>query len=103
GISGKFTFIAVCYDTRSYFLPQESLTGYIDVSLGFQNSLLMMHSLGLGACVLNWSHASESEDRELRKLLKIPTHCEIAFNVVVGIPKIGAPTPGRKPESEYMQ
>lgn len=103
GISGTFAFISVCYDTRSYFLPQESLTGMIDVSLGFQNALLLMHAFGLGACVLNWSHASKQEEFTLRTLLDIPEHCEIAFNVVVGVPRVGAPPPGRKSDSEYMQ
>ncbi|MGV8844447.1 MAG: nitroreductase family protein [Pseudomonas sp.] len=103
GVSGAFAFISVCYDTRSYFLPQESLTGLIDASLGFQNSLLMLHAMGLGACVLNWSHADKHEDSALRVLLRIPDYCEIAFNVAVGIPKFGAPIPARKSEDEYLQ
>ncbi|HDZ3742550.1 TPA: hypothetical protein RSW73_003766, partial [Vibrio cholerae] len=68
-ISGSVTFVSVCFDTRAYHLPQESLTGYIDASLGFQNSLLAFHSLGLGACVLNWSHASLNEEKNLRDIL----------------------------------
>ncbi|SEJ25994.1 Nitroreductase [Pseudomonas linyingensis] len=101
-ISGTFAFISVCYDTRSYHLPQESLTGMIDASLGFQNSLLLFHSLGLGACVLNWSHADEHEEAELREALEIPRHCQIAFNVIIGKPKNGAPIPGKKSAMEYM-
>lgn len=101
-ISGDFAFISVCYDTRSYHLPQESLTGMIDASLGFQNSLLLFHSLGLGACVLNWSHADKYEELQLRRTLSIPEYCQIAFNVIVGIPKTGAPVPGRKADIEYM-
>ncbi len=102
GLSGKFCFISVCYDTRSYHLPQESLTGMIDASLGAQNILLLIHSLGLGACVLNWSHADDIEDENLRSLLNIPNHCEIAFNIVVGFPKTGAPVPGKKIQSDYI-
>lgn len=101
-ISGKHAFICVCYDTRSYHLPQESLTGIIDATLGFQNALLMVHALGLGACVLNWSHSSKRENEALRKLLDIPEYCEIAFNVIVGIPDGGAPTPGKKNVTEYI-
>ncbi|WP_077285851.1 nitroreductase family protein [Cognaticolwellia aestuarii] len=101
-ISGKHAFISVCYDTRSYHLPQESLTGMIDATLGFQNALLMVHSLGLGACVLNWSHSDVQENLRLRSLLDIPEYCEIAFNVIVGIPNGGAPTPGKKNKVEYI-
>lgn len=101
-ISGSYLFISVCFDSRSYHLPHESLTGYIDASLGFQNSLLLFHSLGLGACVLNWSHANKTEESSLRRALKIPSHCEIAFNVIVGLPEQGAPTPGKKSLAEYI-
>ncbi len=101
-VSGKHAFVSVCYDTRSYHLPQESLTGMIDASLGFQNALLMAHSVGLGACVLNWSHADKKENDALRYLLNIPEHCEIAFNVIIGIPNGGAPTPGKKSTIEFM-
>jgi len=101
-ISGKYAFVSVCYDTRSYHLPQESLTGMIDATLGFQNALLMVHALGLGACVLNWSHADKNENDLLRHLLDIPEHCEIAFNVIIGIPNGGAPAPGKKNTLEYI-
>ncbi|MBA6292581.1 nitroreductase family protein [Colwellia sp. MB3u-70] len=101
-ISGKHAFVSVCYDTRSYHLPQESLTGMIDATLGFQNALLMVHALGLGACVLNWSHADKNENDTLRYLLNIPEHCEIAFNVIIGIPNGGAPAPGKKNTLEYI-
>lgn len=101
-ISGKYCFVSVCFDTRSYHLPQESLTGYIDASLGFQNSLLMAHAKGLGACVLNWSHATAKENAKLRELLRIPEYCEIAFNVIVGVPDGGAPIPGKKKTSEFI-
>ncbi len=101
-ISGKHAFISVCYDTRSYHLPQESLSGMVDVSLGFQNALLMVHALGLGACVLNWSHADKNENVTLRQLLNIPDYCEIAFNVIVGVPNGGAPAPGKKNKLEYI-
>lgn len=101
-ISGKHAFISVCYDTRSYHLPQESLTGMVDASLGFQNALLMTHALGLGACVLNWSHADKHENKTLRKLLSIPEYCEIAFNVIIGIPNGGAPAPGKKNTTEFI-
>jgi nitroreductase len=101
-ISGKHAFVSVCYDTRSYHLPQESLTGMVDASLGFQNALLMTHALGLGACVLNWSHADKDENTRLRALLNIPEYCEIAFNVIIGIPHGGAPAPGKKNTTEYI-
>jgi hypothetical protein len=101
-ISGKHAFVSVCYDTRSYHLPQESLTGMVDASLGFQNALLMTHTLGLGACVLNWSHADKNENETLRRLLNIPEYCEIAFNVIIGIPNGGAPAPGKKNTAEYI-
>ncbi|HAS6027606.1 TPA: hypothetical protein I7126_03360 [Vibrio vulnificus] len=101
-ISGRVTFVSVCFDTRAYHLPQESLTGYIDASLGFQNSLLAFHSLGLGACVLNWSHASINEDKKLRDILNIREHYQIAFNVIIGVPKYGAPIPGKKNSKEVI-
>lgn len=101
-LSGSYLFISVCFDTRSYHLPHESLTGFIDASLGFQNSLLLLHSLGLGACVLNWSHSDQHEEISLRQALNIPDYCEIAFNVIVGIPAQGAPTPGKKSPKEFI-
>lgn len=101
-ITGKFSFVCVCYDTRSYHLPQESLTGLIDVSLGFQNCLLLAHASGLGACILNWSHADAHEDTVLRRLLSIPEYYSIAFNVIIGRPKFGAPVPVRKSESQFI-
>lgn len=101
-LSGDFAFVSVCYDSRSYHLPHESLTGIIDASLGFQNVLLLIHSLGLGACVLNWSHADKHEEKNLRSELSIPDYCEIVFNLVVGFPKYGAPIPGKKATNEYI-
>lgn len=101
-VTGKFAFVCVCYDTRSYHLPQESLTGLIDVSLGFQNSLLLAHALGLGGCILNWSHADRDEEARLRGLLSIPEYYSIAFNAIIGIPRFGAPVPARKSEGEYI-
>jgi ethanolamine ammonia-lyase large subunit len=62
----------------------------------------MTHALGLGACVLNWSHADKDENTRLRALLNIPEYCEIAFNVIIGIPHGGAPAPGKKNTTEYI-
>ncbi len=102
GLSGKFVFVSVCFDSRSYHLPQESLTGFIDSSLALQNVFLLAHSLKLGATVLNWSHASEDEDNKLRKSLEIPSYCEVVFNCVIGYPKYGAPVPGKKTINELI-
>lgn len=102
GISGNFLFISVTFDSRSYHLPQETLTGYIDASLAFQNFLLGIHSLGLGATVLNWSHADKSEDKMLRETLEISQNYEIVMNCIVGKPLQGAPKPGKKSIKELV-
>lgn len=102
GISGKFIFISLTYDSRSYHLPQEILTGYIDASLAFQNFMLGVHSLGLGATILNWSHASQKEEDNLRRLLSIPVHNQIVCNCIVGRPRYGAPRPSKKDISEFL-
>lgn len=102
GLSGNYIFLSVTFDSRSYHLPQESLTGYIDTSLAFQNFIIAIHSLDLAATVLNWSHADKNENKNLREVLSISNDYEIVMNCIVGKPRQGAPTPSKKNINELI-
>lgn len=79
-------FISFVSDTRSYILPVEREAAFIDVSLAAQNFMLLAHAQNLGTCVLNWTHASQIEERQLRDELQIPQHELIIFNMILGYP-----------------
>lgn len=101
-ITGTYAFVCVCYDSRSYHYPHEAFTGIVDTSLAFSNIVSGAHSLGLGGCVLNWSNSSKKQESELRELLSIQQQDVICFNFLVGHPKYGAPTPGKKSDNEFI-
>jgi nitroreductase len=95
-------FVSVCSDTRSYILPTEREAAFIDASLGAQNVMLMCQAYKLGSCVLNWTHAKKHEEESLRRILGIPEHCEIVFNLLIGYPMKGANPPARKSLSDTV-
>ncbi len=57
-----------------------------DGSAATQNMLLAAHALGLGAVWLGAPIALKKHSNEIKKLLKIPKHCEIASIVALGYP-----------------
>lgn len=65
-----------------------------DGSAATQNMLLSAHALGLGAVWLGAPIALKKHSNEIKKLLKIPKHCEIASIVALGYPtKMPEPRP----------
>lgn len=96
GMNEPAVFASICCNTESYYYPLEYNVAYIDASLGAQNIILGAHAFGLGCCVLNWSHASVNEEIELRRKLSIQETDLVIFNLVMGYPKKGAPTPIKK-------
>ena len=104
GLSGPIkAFFCFTSDMRAYDMPKEILLPTLDASLGVQNACLLASSKSLGMTLMNWSHASEQQEFELRKLLNIPKHNRIIVNAVLGIPNYGAPEPKRKKiESRFI-
>jgi nitroreductase len=63
-----------------------------DGSAATQNMLLAAHSFGLGAVWLGAPVALKKHQNEIKKLLGMPKHCEIASIVALGYPK-SSPNP----------
>ena len=96
------SFMAICADMRGYVLPSEMYLPMIDVSLGVQNSVLAVHTLGLSCTILSWAQKDEREDKLLRELLEIPEHYAIIFNMAMGYPESNPPIPMRKSISSTL-
>lgn len=88
-------FVAVCTDMRFYSLIDRHLH-LVDGALGIENFLLLAHTYGIEGTILNWLHSTGRQKRVLRKLLDIPRHERVIFNMVLGHPSKAAPPPGRK-------
>ena len=95
-------FLSFVADTRNYIMPTERNLGYIDVSLGAQNVMIMAESYGIKTCVLNWSHNKKNNDILLRKNLGIPDYELIIFNMVLGYGKKNVLAPSRKSTSNTI-
>lgn len=89
-------FVCFCADLRAYDMPQEMTLPVLDVALGMQNCCLAAHALGCAVTLLNWTHHTDEQDRQLRRLLGIPSHFRIVANGALGYPSQGAPVPERK-------
>lgn len=100
-LGAPLCFVAVCGDTRAYSMRDRHLP-LIDVSLGLQNLMLMAHALGVEGTVLNWMHASQEQERALRRILGIPQYCTIVVGLILGFPDAGAPPPARKNEEAVL-
>ncbi len=97
GFSGDIpVFMCFCADIRGYDMPHEVMLPYVDLGLGVQNVNLMAHSMGLATTMLSWAQSSAKEEKELKKILKIPSHYHIIVNGVCGYPETGAPIPERR-------
>lgn len=88
-------FISVCADMRTYETVDRHLP-LIDVGLGVQNLLLVAHAFGVEGTILNWMHATQKEEKSLRRLLDIRDYHCVALNIVMGYPKNVSLAPGRK-------
>lgn len=77
------TVLLVTCDLQSFFSIGERNEAWIDGGMFAMTLLLALHSLGLGACCLNWSVAKE-KDHEFRKLIELPEEEVIIVLIAVG-------------------
>lgn len=89
-------FLSFCAYVKGYDFPNEFLMPTIDVALGVQNCCLTSHSFGLSLVLLSWAQHDVEENTKLRKLLDIPSNCQIVVNGVLGYPSSSVPPPLRK-------
>lgn len=89
-------FFSFCADMRLYEMPHELQLPYVDVALGVQNCNLVAHSLGISMTMLTWAQHTTQQERQLRRILKIPKHYQIIVNAVAGYPDGGVDAPARK-------
>jgi len=87
-------FICVCGDKRFYPLIDKILL-YIDGALAVENLLLAAHSHGIEGTVLNWRSQMLTEEKALRKILKISSYHSIIVNIALGYPEFMPATPKR--------
>jgi nitroreductase len=83
-------FVVVACDTK-----KSPIFWKHDGSAATQNMLLSAHALGLGAVWLGAPVALKKHTTEIKKVLKMPRHMEIASIVALGYPKV---TPKPKPD-----
>jgi nitroreductase len=75
--------LIVTSDMRDFVNVGERFQGWIDGGMFSMTLLLALHSLGLGACSLNWS-APARRDREMRHALGIPDNELVIMMIAVG-------------------
>jgi nitroreductase len=75
--------LIVTSDLRSFLEPSERYQCWIDGGLFAMSLNYALHSLGLGACMLNWS-VDASVDAALRQEIGIPAHEAIITFMAVG-------------------
>jgi nitroreductase len=75
--------LIVTSDLRSFLEPFERYQCWIDGGLFAMSLNYALHSLGLGACMLNWS-VDASVDAALRQAIGIPAHEAIITFMAVG-------------------
>lgn len=99
GIIGQPTaVIAVCIDTgRASRLGGASgeKFAWMDIGLATQNMLLVVHSLGLGACPIGSFH-----HEAVSLFLGVPQDVEVVLLLALGYPKTTPPATGRRVSSE---
>ena len=69
----------------------------MDVSMAFQNMMLMAYSLGIGSCPV-----ASFNKIAIKELLDIPDHVDPILIVTFGYPKSWPKPPRRRPLSEVM-
>jgi nitroreductase/ubiquinone/menaquinone biosynthesis C-methylase UbiE len=96
-IKGAPSGILVLYDSRTE--NPEYADYVISASAAAQNMLLMAHSLGLGACLVDMLPTK----RQLRKMFKIPKHFDVIGYIALGYPDVRPkPLPRRKQAKELI-
>lgn len=95
-------FFAFCFDARCYDFPEELFVPHIDVGLGVQNCCLVAWSLGVSITLLSWARRTPTNEKDLRRLLRIPDYCQVVVAGVAGYPRYATPIPGRKSVEETL-
>ena len=76
----------VAVDQRAFIEGKESYQGWIDGGMFAMSIIYSLHSLGIGACCLNWSQTPKV-DKELRRILSIEDHHTVCMMISFGYPK----------------
>jgi hypothetical protein len=95
-------FLTFCADPRVYEMPVEVALPYVDVALGVENCALAAHCLGVSLTLLTWALHTDQQDRDLRRILGIPSHMQIIVSAVGGYPDGGVQVPARKNKELFM-
>lgn len=97
------TLLVVTCDLQCFFSIAERNEAWVDGGMFSMTLMLALHSLGLGACCLNWS-VFQDKDRELRKLIELPeTEVVIVFIAVGHIPeRLSVARSARKPLKDVL-
>ena len=83
-------------NVRGYVWPSEMYLPHIDTSIGAQNVFLAAQTLGITGTILTWGQHTPQDDKDLRRLLKIPDDHAIIFCAVMGYAEYSYLTPERK-------
>lgn len=105
GFGEGFSALLICsYDNSIFYKPGERNQAFIDGGLYAMNLLMAIHTMGLGACMLNWSQSGAAENRS-RKILNIPEEESIIVMIGVGPLKENYPVAvsPRRPDNETVR
>jgi len=95
--------ILVLIDIRGYLSPSYRHMPYLDTGAAIQNMLLMAHSLGLGACWLNWDGSvSPRSEEKVYENFKIPRNYLITSMIVIGRRSFNPEGPPRREIKELI-
>jgi len=94
--------ILVLVDVRPYHLPVERHLPFLDAAAAIENMLLMAHSLGLGACWLNWTVSRKNEEK-IRRINSIPEHMMPIALIALGYPDVVPKPPARKKIKDFTE
>jgi len=95
--------ILVLVDVRGYSLPYFRHMPYLDAGAAIQNILLMAHSIGLGACWLNWEGSiSRTNEERVYEMFKIPRYYLVMSLVLIGHRRANPDGPPRQSLKEFL-
>ncbi len=97
------TLLIVTCDLQGFYAPVERNEAWVNGGMFTMTLLLTLHSLGLGACCLNWS-ASKEKDLKLRQVVELPEEEVVVAIVAAGhIPKrLAVAASMRKPLKDIL-
>jgi nitroreductase len=89
-MKGSPTMLVVVYDTRKRAPASEGdVLGTLSLGCVMENMWLMAQRLGIGFQIM--SVFSGPEQKEIKKVLKIPEHLAVSFAIRLGYPSVGSP------------